>query len=37
VSKPTPKNEEKGKGMAMPLAEKDQCNWCFKRGHYQKN
>jgi hypothetical protein len=37
VSKPTPKNEEKGKGMARPPAEKDQCKWCFKRGHYQKN
>jgi hypothetical protein len=25
VSKPAPKNDEKGKGAARPLAEKDQC------------
>jgi hypothetical protein len=37
VLKPAPKNEEKGKGAARPLPEKDQCKWCFKRGHYQKN
>jgi hypothetical protein len=37
MSKPAPKNEEKGKGVAGPLAEKDQCKWCFKIGHYQKN
>jgi hypothetical protein len=37
VSKPTPKNEEKEVGVAIPPAEKDKCKWCFKRGHYQKN
>jgi hypothetical protein len=30
-SKPAPKNEEKGKGVARPTAEKDRCKWCFKR------
>jgi molybdopterin converting factor small subunit len=37
VPKPALRNEEKGKGEARPPAEKDQCMWCFKRGHYQKN
>jgi hypothetical protein len=37
VPNPTPKNEEKGMGAARPPAQKDQCKWCFKRGHYQKN
>jgi hypothetical protein len=37
VPKPALRNEEKGKGEARPPAEKDQCKWCFKRGHYQKN
>jgi hypothetical protein len=37
VPKPASKNRDKGKGAARPLAEKDQCKWCFKRGHYQKN
>jgi hypothetical protein len=35
-----PKNEDKGKGIASsskPQVEKDQCKWCFKKGHYQKN
>jgi hypothetical protein len=32
-----PKNEEKGKDVTRPPAEKDQCKWCFKRVHYQKN
>jgi hypothetical protein len=36
VSKPSPKNEEKGNSMAKPPAKRDQCKWCFKRGHYQK-
>jgi hypothetical protein len=34
VPKPAPKNEEKGMGAARPPVEKDQCKWCFKRGHY---
>jgi hypothetical protein len=37
VPKPALKNEEKGKGAARPPTEKDQCKWCFKRGHYKKN
>jgi hypothetical protein len=37
VPKPAPKDEEKGKGVARPPTEKDQCKWCFTRGHYQKN
>jgi hypothetical protein len=34
VSKPVPKNQEKGKGVARPPTKKDQCKWCFKREHY---
>jgi hypothetical protein len=34
VPKPAPNNEEMGKGATRSLAEKDQCKWCFKRGHY---
>jgi hypothetical protein len=34
VPKPAPRNGVKGKGEAMPSGEKDQCKWCFKRGHY---
>jgi molybdopterin converting factor small subunit len=37
VPKPAPRNEENEKGEARPPAEKYQCKWCFKRGHYQKN
>jgi hypothetical protein len=37
MSKSAPKNEEKGKSMVMPPAEKDQCKWCINWGHYQKN
>jgi hypothetical protein len=37
VSMSSPKNEEKGKGVARPLAEKYQCKWCINRGHYQKD
>jgi hypothetical protein len=37
VSKPSPRNDEKGKGMAKPQAKKDQCKWCFKMGNYHKN
>jgi hypothetical protein len=37
VSKLATNNEEKRKGTAKPPVEKDQCKWCFKRGHYQKN
>jgi molybdopterin converting factor small subunit len=35
-----PKKEDKGKAMSMssdPLVDKDQCKWCKRRGHYQKN
>jgi hypothetical protein len=37
VSKLATNNEEKHKGTAKPPVEKEQCKWCFKRGHYQKN
>jgi hypothetical protein len=37
VPKPALKNEEKGKGTVRPPTEKEQCKWCFMRGHYQKN
>jgi molybdopterin converting factor small subunit len=35
-----PKKEDKGKAVSMssdPPVDKDQCIWCKKRGHYQKN
>jgi hypothetical protein len=35
-----PKKEDKGKAMSMSSnqpVDKDQCKWCKKRGHYQKN
>jgi hypothetical protein len=32
-----PKNEVNGKAIGKPRAKKDQCKWCLKRGHYQKN
>jgi hypothetical protein len=35
-----PKKEDKGKAVSMnsnPHVDKDQCMWCKKRGHYQKN
>jgi hypothetical protein len=34
VPKHAPKNKENGKGAARTLVKKDQCKWCFKRGHY---
>jgi hypothetical protein len=34
VSKPAPKNEEKGKGVARPPAKKDKYKWFFKRGRF---
>jgi hypothetical protein len=35
-----PKKEDKGKVVSTnsdPLVDKDQCMWCKKMGHYQKN
>jgi hypothetical protein len=37
---PPSKKEDKGKAVSMSSdqpADKDQCKWCKKRGHYQKN
>jgi hypothetical protein len=35
-----PKKEDKGKAVSMSseaLVDKDQCKWCKRKGHYQKN
>jgi hypothetical protein len=37
---PPPKKEDKGKAVSMSSdqpVDKDQCKWCKRRGHYQKN
>jgi hypothetical protein len=37
---PSPKKEDKGKAMSTSSdqsVDKDQCKWCKRRGHYQKN
>jgi hypothetical protein len=41
MSKPyAPKKEDKGKDVSMssePPVDKNQCKWCKRKGHYQKN
>jgi hypothetical protein len=35
-----PKKEDKGKDVSMSFeaqVDKDQCKWCKRKGHYQKN